>query len=260
VYSQLWVLLDPMSSSQLLTTLTTTFDDIGIIVPRELITLIITYVRRQPCMILVGQHPSPSPTEWSTNTPTFITITVPRAPPATTLQQLQPRVPMAQLSISHPTMDHTIDWRAGASGIIDDFMYCTFRENVCRYHLDTGAVSINLRPMHVARRYPASVVINNRFYVACKYFIYLRIYVNEFGYVAGESTKSCEWYDPVVNRWTYGPSLNKHSSGGAVTLNNRIFVCGGVDPGVHNASMPMCLFFCLSSTLFVNIIMNRSNM
>jgi hypothetical protein len=168
-----------MSSSQLLNTLTT----IGMIVPREIITLIITYVRHQPCMVLVGQYSSPT-SVWLPSIQTFITITVPRAPwqQRQQQQQQQPRVPIAQLSISHPTMDQTINWCAGASGIIDDFMYCTFREDVCRYHLDSDEVSINLRSMHDAHHYPASVVVNDRFYVACEYFIYHCISVNEFGH------------------------------------------------------------------------------
>jgi hypothetical protein len=49
--------------------------------------------------------------------------------------------------------------------------------------------------------------------------------------IAGLKNKSLEWYDPSIDKWTYGPSLTNHYAGTAVTLNNRIFVCGGQNDG-----------------------------
>jgi hypothetical protein len=43
-----------------------------------------------------------------------------------------------------------------------------------------------------------------------------------------------DWYDPSIDKWAYGPSLtNEHCGGAALTLNNRIFVCGGNDLSGH---------------------------
>jgi hypothetical protein len=65
----------------------------------------------------------------------------------------------------------------------------------------------------------------------------LKLAVNKIGgYQSGTIRKalSVECYDPHSDRWNYVPPLNcEHCAGGAVVLNNRIFVGGSFDPSEY---------------------------
>jgi len=47
----------------------------------------------------------------------------------------------------------------------------------------------------------------------------------------GKGTKSTEWYDPIMDRWHYGPEMTKRRqrAGLAVMKDNLVFAMGGHD-------------------------------